>query len=65
VNKTYRQGQILRLIVASDELIRDVEDLATMLTDDRLPRRLITAEATLDERVNFLRGRWRVSRHEG
>ena len=43
--------QILGLVMAADELVGEVEDLAPVLADDLLPRRLIACETALDELV--------------
>ena len=49
--------EILGLVVLADELVGDVEDLAPVLPDDRLPRDLVAAQALLDQAVG--RGRLR------
>jgi hypothetical protein len=43
--------EVFRFDVFADELVRDVEDLAPVLPDDRLPRVLIATETPLDEAV--------------
>ena len=52
-------GEIFGLVVLADELVGDVEDLAPVLPDDRLPRGLVAAQALLDQavRCSRLRGR--------
>src|SRR5438132_12399016 len=57
--------EIFRLVMAADELVRDVEDLAPVETHDRFPRGLITLEAAFDEGIDLLRRRSRgVSSHQ-
>ena len=43
--------QVFGLVVLADELVGDVEDLAPVLPDDRLPRRLVAGQALLDQAV--------------
>jgi hypothetical protein len=43
--------QVLGFVVPADELVGDVEHLAPVEPDDRLPGELISTEAALDERV--------------
>jgi hypothetical protein len=50
--------EILRLVVFSDELIRDIEHLTPVLTDHRFPGGLVAAQALLNEAV----GRRRLQR---
>jgi len=47
--------EILGLVVFADELVRDVEDLAPVLTDDLLPGDLIAVQAPFDERLDRVR----------
>ena len=51
--------EVFGLVVPADELVGDVEDLAPVLPDDRLPRGLVAAQAALDQAVGCsrLRGR--------
>src|SRR4051812_28602843 len=44
--------QILGLLVPPDELVRGVEHLAPVLTDDELPRGLVASEAAANERLD-------------
>ena len=52
-------SEIFGLVVLADELVGDVEDLAPVLPDDRLPRGLVAAQALRDQGVGCsrLRGR--------
>ena len=45
----YLLREVLGLVVPAHELVRDIENLAPVLPDDELPRRLITTEAPADE----------------
>ena len=49
--------QIFGLVVPADELVGDVEHLAPVQADDRLPRGLIAVQAALDELVDRVRRR--------
>ena len=48
--------EIFGLVVLADELVGDVEDLAPVLPDDRLPRDLVAAQALLDQAVRRVAG---------
>ena len=49
-------GQVLGLVVPAGELVGDVEDLAAVLADDLFPRRLVAAQAALNQRIDGVRG---------
>src|SRR5262245_43853634 len=56
--------QILRFVVLTDELVRDVEHFPPVLANDHVPGDLIAAQALLDEAVGRARLRGGgVNRH--
>jgi hypothetical protein len=55
-------GEVLGFLVLADEFVGDVEDLAAVLPDDRLPRLLVAAQALLDQRFDFSRRHGRGGR---
>src|SRR6185503_3091764 len=57
--------QIFGFVVLADELVRDVEDLAPMETDDLLPGVLVACQTPLDELIDAGRLRGRLIRRHG
>jgi hypothetical protein len=62
----YVLGQVLCLVMLSDELVGDVEDPPPLLADDRGPRGLVSGETLLDELVrrSWL-SNWTIRAHFG
>src|ERR1700730_7005122 len=56
--------EVLGFVVPADELVRDVEHLAPVLTDDQIPGALVTLQAPLNDRLDGVRGGGRIGRHE-
>src|SRR4029079_6419200 len=48
--------QILGFVVAADQLVSKIEHLATVVTRDRFPRRLVSLQAAGNQLVDVWRG---------